>query len=103
MRKRIKQYIAIVLLLILQIIGSFDLYAAIHYPCCSSSDQQTTLLHKTNPIVSSERTPVAFHKNPSEVLENSDSSLIDFPFSAASFTTILVQFYTIPYYQKTDQ
>ncbi|MBD1433701.1 hypothetical protein H8B06_12755 [Sphingobacterium sp. DN00404] len=92
MRKRTKQYIAVALLLMLQIVGSFDLYAAIHYPCYSSSDQQTTLLHKTNTTVSFDRTPVAFHKNLSEVLENSDSSLVDFPFSVAAFTTLLVQF-----------
>lgn len=97
MRKRIKQYIAVVLLLMLQIIGSFDLYAAIHFPCCSSNVQQTTLLHKIDTSVSFERIPVAFHKNLSEVLENGDSSLINFPFSAASFTTLLIQFlyYTI--------
>ncbi len=97
MQKRTKQYIAVALLLMLQIVGSFDLYAAIHYSCCSSNNKQTTLLHKTNTTVSFERTPVAFHKNLSEVLENSDSSLVDFPFSAAAFTTLLVQFlyYTV--------
>lgn len=94
MRTKIKQYIALLLLLILQIIGSCDLYAAIHYSETSIPPIENT--HKNQHLHDSDDEQTAyydcpqanFHKNISISLEDSDG-LTDIPFSAKIFTAAL--------------
>ena len=96
MRTKIKQYIALLLLLILQIIGSSDLYAAIYLsepsiPQLEHSAKQQHLQENEDEQAAYYDCPqTSFHKNISISLEDSDG-LTDIPFSAKIFTAALAQ------------
>jgi hypothetical protein len=93
MRTRFKRYIAIILLLLLQIVGSFDLYAAVCLPSPPSSTVKSLHLSKPNKSQTSyQHTHIDFRKNLSEFIADSDTDGDHKLFSAKCPVVFLIQF-----------
>ncbi|SFS30912.1 hypothetical protein SAMN05660206_10164 [Sphingobacterium wenxiniae] len=95
MSKRFKKYMAFILLLLLQIIGSADLYTALCFSSISTSATETHLhaphsqQHLTSQHTVYKLSSPLFHKNISEIIQDSDIDLSG-KLSYAKVTLILV-------------
>lgn len=94
---------AILLLLLLQIIGSIDLYAAIDLPLHPSST--THLQPHTHTYAAHtfyKNSHIAFHKNLSDGVEDNNTDALEKHLSASDIITLLIQFAYYSFDIQTD-